>query len=179
MPANEARALQIYIWGPPFRLRPGRSGLLVQQMSYKMNRWRVSISALGAAASAGCLFYCLLASAPVPQAVIGKVIASDTPTVVDRRPSDEDIAKALRRAMQDHSIEIYEAARDSDKRESPGPTPLPEESHPAAFAERHVQLFEEFVRWRKSHSQRQWRAARSLRGKQLSLSVSHPLAPKS
>jgi hypothetical protein len=79
--------------------------------------------------------------------------------------------------MQNRSTEVHEAARDSDKRAIPGPTPLPEESHPAAFAERHVQLFEEFVRWRKSHSQRQ-RAAPSLRGKQLSLGVSHSLTPK-
>jgi hypothetical protein len=156
-----------------------------------MDRWRVSISALSAAASAGYLFYWLLASVPVPQALtlvpateagppsaVGKAMATDTPTVVDRlRPSDEDIAKALRRAIENWSIEVHEAARDSEKLAIPGPTPLPEERHPAAFAEPHVQLFEEFVRWRKSHLQRQWRVAPSLRGKQVSLGASHSLAP--
>lgn len=156
-----------------------------------MDKWRVSIPALSAAASAGYLFYLLLASVPVSQALtlvpaaeagppsaVGQAMATDTPTVVDRlRPSDEDIAKALRRAMENWSKEVHEAVRDSDKLAINGPTALPEERHPAAFAEPHVQLFEEFVRWRKSHSQRQWRVAPSLRGKQVSLGASHPLGP--
>jgi hypothetical protein len=155
-----------------------------------MNSWRISISALSAAASAACLFYLLLVSVIAPQALtllppaeanppspVGKTI--DTLTVVDRlRPSDEDIAKALRRAMENRSMETHEAIRDGEKLAISDATARPEEDHPVAFAEGHVQLFEEFVRWRKSQSQRQRHMAPLPRGRQVSLGSSHPLAPR-
>jgi hypothetical protein len=155
-----------------------------------MISWRISISALSAAASAACLFYLLLVSMMAPQALmlvpaaeatppppVGKAI--DTLTVADRlRPSDEDIAKALRRAMENRSMETHETTRDSEKLAIPDPTPRPQKDHPAAFAERHVRLFEEFVQWRKSHAKRQWHIAPPPRGRQISLGASHSLAPR-
>lgn len=135
-----------------------------------MNIWRVAVPALSLAALAGYLIYLLLASAPVSQAVtllpptetgppstVRQAMAADTLTVVDRlRPSDEDIAKAFRRATEDpRPVEVQEAARDSDTPAIAGPTPLPKKRPPAASAEAHIQLFQEFVRWRNARAQRQ------------------------
>jgi hypothetical protein len=128
-----------------------------------MIRWRVAVPAvLSLAALAGCRIYFLLASAPVSQPVallpatetgppstVGQARATDPLTVVDRlRPSDEDIAKALRRATEDPSpVEVQEARRDGDEPAITGPIPLPKERPSPVSVETRKQLFQEFERW--------------------------------
>lgn len=137
-----------------------------------MIRWRVAVpAALSLAALAGCLIYLLLASAPgsqpvtlipttetVPPPTVGQALATDTLNVANRRlrPSDEDIAKAFRRATEDpRSVEVQEATRNSDEPAITGPIPLPKKRPPAASGEVHNRLFQEFVQWRKASPNRQ------------------------
>ena len=57
---------------------------------------------------------------------MGQARATDALTVVDRRrPSDEDIVKAFRRATEDRQpVEVQDAALDTDEPATAGPVSL-------------------------------------------------------
>jgi hypothetical protein len=132
-------------------------------------RWWVAVPAvLSLAPLAGCLVYFLLppVSGPVtllptteagPPSIVGQARATDTLTVVDRlRPSDEEIAKALRQTTGDwRPGEVQEAPRDSDEPAITGPIPLPKKRQPAASAELRKQALDKFGRWRKARARLQ------------------------
>lgn len=111
--------------------------------------WRAFVPALlGLTALAGCL--------PTPEtrwspSTVEQARVIDALTDADRlRPSDEDIAKSFRRAIQDH--EVQEAARASDEPAVTGPVPLPKERPRVASAEAREQLFRDFLKWRNARA---------------------------
>jgi hypothetical protein len=62
----------------------------------------------------------------------GQAWAKDTLTVVQLRPSDEEIAKAFRQATEDwQPLEVQEAALETDEPAIAGPIPLPKKRPPA------------------------------------------------
>jgi hypothetical protein len=109
-----------------------------------MIRWRLAVPAvLSLAVLAGCLTYFHLAAAPdSPPATLLAPTQAETPplvgwakdtlTVVQLRPSDEEIAKAFRQAAEDRQPpEAQEAALDTDEPTIAGPIPLPKKRPPA------------------------------------------------